>query len=196
MKTIVKPCSDLVPVPGHDARALKWTLFTAVPGTINVHKQLGKGNNYREISGKFGVVASTTYEKVSTMGADENLFKLVLVPGHGTRVLPLELVPVPRHGAQISARAPTSDFFGFGTQAKHNLFLYFLSTEGKSFMCQLSCFSFRRSPSIILSLLVFPLVSVTSKCPPLVTSTSGNNLKLNFHLQTKQKGSLYAWGEF
>ena len=27
--------------------------------------------------------------------------------GHGARVLPLELGPVPGHGAQISARAPT-----------------------------------------------------------------------------------------
>ena len=40
-----------------------------------VHKQLGKGNNYREISGKFGVVIST--------GTDENLFRLVPVLGHG-----------------------------------------------------------------------------------------------------------------
>ena len=29
------------------------------------------------------------------------------VLGHGARVLPLDLVPVPGHGAQISARAPT-----------------------------------------------------------------------------------------
>ena len=29
------------------------------------------------------------------------------MPGYGTRVLPLELVPVPGHGTQISARAPT-----------------------------------------------------------------------------------------
>ena len=62
-----------MPVPGHGARALKGTLFTPVPGTINVHKQLGKGNNYREISGKFGVVASTAYEKVNTTGIDEGL---------------------------------------------------------------------------------------------------------------------------
>ena len=31
-----------------------------------VHTQLGKGNNYQEISGKFGVVASTAYKKVNT----------------------------------------------------------------------------------------------------------------------------------
>ena len=47
-----------------------------MPGTKKVHKQLGKGNNYREISGKFGVVASTAYEKVNTTGADENLFRI------------------------------------------------------------------------------------------------------------------------
>ena len=38
-------------------------VHTPVPATINVHKQLGKGNNYPEISGKFGFVASKTYEK-------------------------------------------------------------------------------------------------------------------------------------
>ena len=68
-----------------------------MPGTKNVHKQLGKGKNNREISGKFGVVASTVYEKVNTTSTDENLFRLVL-----------ELVPVPGHGAQISAWEPTT----------------------------------------------------------------------------------------
>ena len=55
-----------------------------MPGTINVHKQLGKGNNYREISGNFGVV--------NTTGTDENLLRLVPVLRNGARVLPLELV--------------------------------------------------------------------------------------------------------
>ena len=54
-------------------------LFTMpVPGTIDVHKHLGKGKNCREISGKFGVVTSTAYEKVNKTGDDENLFRLVL----------------------------------------------------------------------------------------------------------------------
>ena len=68
--------------------------------TKNVHKQLGKGNNYPEISGKFGFVASATYEKVNATGTDENLFRPVPVPGHGARVKPLELVPIPGNGAQ------------------------------------------------------------------------------------------------
>ena len=89
-----------------------------MPGTINVHKQLGKGNNYREISGKFGVVASTDYQKVNTTVTDENLFRLVPVSGHGSRVLPLELVPVPRHGAQISALAPTKGYVQTGARAR------------------------------------------------------------------------------
>ena len=55
--------------------------------SINIHKQLGKGNNYQGISGKFGVVASTAYAKENTTGTDENLFRLVPVPGHGARVL-------------------------------------------------------------------------------------------------------------
>ena len=84
-------------MPGHGARALNGRCsHTPVPGTKNVHKQLGKGNDYREISDKFGVGASTVYEKVNTTGTDENLFRLV--PGHGARVgeyTPLKLVPVP-----------------------------------------------------------------------------------------------------
>ena len=72
-----------------------------MPGAKNVHKKLEKGNNHREISGKFGVVASTANDKVNTTGTDENLFRLVPVLGHGARVLPLELVSVPGHGAQI-----------------------------------------------------------------------------------------------
>ena len=39
-------------------------------------------------------------EKVNIAGTDENLFRLVPVPGHGARGLPLELVPVPRYGAR------------------------------------------------------------------------------------------------
>ena len=53
------------------------------------------------------------------MGTDENLFRLVPVPGHSARVLPLELVPVPGHSAQICARAPTKGYAvhtGHGTR--------------------------------------------------------------------------------
>ena len=77
-----------------------------MPGTKNVHKQLGKGKNCREISGKFGVVASTAYKKVNTMGTDENLFRLVT--GHGARVLSTSGTSAcTRHSAQLSARALT-----------------------------------------------------------------------------------------
>ena len=65
--------------------------------------------------GKFGVVASKAYERVNTKGTDENLFRLVPVPGHGARVLPLELVP--GHGAQISARSPTKGYVQTGAWA-------------------------------------------------------------------------------
>ena len=47
---------------------------------------LGKGLDYREVGGKFGVGASTACEKVNTTGTDENLFRLVPVPGDGARV--------------------------------------------------------------------------------------------------------------
>ena len=72
-----------------------------MPWTKNVHKQLGK-----RIIVKFQVSAPTACEKVNTVGTDENLFRLVPVPGHGARVLPLKLVPLPGH----SAWAPTKGY--------------------------------------------------------------------------------------
>ena len=83
--------------------------------TKSVHKQQEKGINYREIGDKFGVTASTACsEKVNTAGTDENLLTLVTVPKHGARILPLELVPMPGYGAQISAREPTKGFVQTG----------------------------------------------------------------------------------
>ena len=77
----------MVPVPGHGDRALNWTLFTQASAW---NEELHKNNNYREISSKSGVAASTAYEKVNTTSTDENLFRLVVsVPGHGDRVIPL-----------------------------------------------------------------------------------------------------------
>ena len=67
--------------------------------------------------GKLGVVGSTAYVEVNTTGTDENLFRLVPVLGHSVRVLPLELVPVPGHGAQISARAPMKGYVQTGAPA-------------------------------------------------------------------------------
>ena len=52
------------------------------------------------------------------MGTDESLFRLVAVPGHGARVLPLELVPMSGHSAQISARAPTKGHVQTGARAR------------------------------------------------------------------------------
>ena len=68
--------------------------------------QPGEGNNYRVISGKSGVVNAT--------GTDKILVRLVPVPGHGARVLPLEQVPLPGHDAQISARASTKGYVQAG----------------------------------------------------------------------------------
>ena len=62
-----------------------------------INNQLGKGISYREIVGKFGVSLSTVCEKIYTAGTDENLARQVPMLGHGARVLPLELVPVPGH---------------------------------------------------------------------------------------------------
>ena len=56
-------------------------------GAKNVHKQPGKGINYRKMGDKYGVSASTACEKVNTAGTDENLFRLVPAPGKGSRVL-------------------------------------------------------------------------------------------------------------
>ena len=67
---------------------------------------------------KFGVSASTAFEKVNTVGTDENLFRLVPVPWHGAHVLTLELVPMPGHDAQINARAPTKGYVQTGTRTR------------------------------------------------------------------------------
>ena len=60
-------------------------------------------------SKRFLCTISTAYDKVNTTRNDENLLRLVPVPGHGARVLPLEpvlghqqkamfrLFPVPGH---------------------------------------------------------------------------------------------------
>ena len=42
---------------------------------------------------------------------DESFFRQVPLPGNGALVLPLEVVPVPVHGPQIFARAPTKAMF-------------------------------------------------------------------------------------
>lgn len=69
-------------------------LFTHASALNGACTQLLKGLDYDKIGDKFGFGASTAYGKVHTAGADEDLFNLV--SGHGTRVLPLELV----HGAK------------------------------------------------------------------------------------------------
>ena len=55
--------------------------------------------------------SSTAFKKVNAAGTDENLFRLMHVLGHGAQVVLLELVPVPRHGAQVCARAPKKVIF-------------------------------------------------------------------------------------
>ena len=55
---------------------------------------------------------------MNTAGTDEILFRLVPVLGHGARVLPLELEPVPGHDAKICARAPTKGYFQTGAHAR------------------------------------------------------------------------------
>ena len=60
----------------------------------------------------FRVSASTACEKVNTMDTDKNLFRLVPMPG--AQELPLELVPVPRQGAEICA--PTKGYAQTGSR--------------------------------------------------------------------------------
>ena len=75
----------------------------------------------REIGDKFGVGSSAACKKVNTAGTDENLFRLVPVPGHGARVLPLEPVLVPGHDAQICAGAPTKGYVRTGVVPGHQV---------------------------------------------------------------------------
>ena len=55
---------------------------------------------------------------MNTAGIDENRFRLVPVLGHGARVLPLEPVPVPGLGAEISAQALTKGYVQPDTHAR------------------------------------------------------------------------------
>ena len=78
-----------------------------------MRRQLEKQGKTR-LEGKQGENATARKKREKTRlqssaGAvtDENLFRLVPVLGYGARVLPLELVPVPGHGAQIGVRVPT-----------------------------------------------------------------------------------------
>ena len=52
------------------------------------------------------------------MGTDKILFRPVTMPTNGARVLPLEAVAVPGHGAQIFARAPTKSFVQTSARAR------------------------------------------------------------------------------
>ena len=44
----------------------------------------------KSCGGKFAVGASTACKKVKTAVTDESLFRLLPLPGHGARVLPLK----------------------------------------------------------------------------------------------------------
>ena len=52
------------------------------------------------------------------------------MPGHGARVLPLELMPVPGHGTQIRARAPTNGYVPDSTEILIALTMNFTLLEG------------------------------------------------------------------
>ena len=82
-------------------------LFTHASG-LNVHKQLGKVNTYREISANLEAVALTAYEnaKVNTTGTDRAWARCLSTTSRAT----IAIVPVPGYGAQISARAATESY--------------------------------------------------------------------------------------
>ena len=65
-ETQIRPRWDLVPLGPENGYS-----DTPVPWTKNVHKQLGKGINHREIGDKFEVDASTACENVNTADTDE-----------------------------------------------------------------------------------------------------------------------------
>ena len=94
-------------MPRHGAPAQKWTSCSHASG-LHVHKQLGKVDTYREVSGKFGVVALTAYEnaKVNTTGTDRAWARCLGTTAGAT----IAIVPVPGYGAQISARAATESY--------------------------------------------------------------------------------------
>ena len=55
-------------------------------------------------------LAPTIFFLGKSMGTDKILFRQVIMSRNGARVLPLEVVPVPRHGAKIFAWAPTKSY--------------------------------------------------------------------------------------
>ena len=73
-----------------------------MPCTELVHNRPRKG---------LEVGASTACQNENTAGPDENLFRQVPVPGHSARVLPLKLVLVPGHDAQVFAQAQQKAIF-------------------------------------------------------------------------------------
>ena len=66
----------------------------------------------------YGMVITIEISGINTTGTYKNRFRLVLVLGYGARVLPLELVPEPGHGAQINARATTKGYVQTGAHAR------------------------------------------------------------------------------
>ena len=74
-----------------------------------INNSVGKGIYYQEIGKKkVELVLQHLVKNVNTAGTDEYLFRLV------PRVLPLELVLVPGHGAQISVWASTKGYVQTG----------------------------------------------------------------------------------
>ena len=66
----------------------------------------------------------TARKKVNTTGTDENLLRLVSMPGHGAPTL--ELVHVPGHGAQIGAQAPTKGYVQAGAPSLNGALIRYL----------------------------------------------------------------------
>ena len=64
-----------------------------------------------------------------TAGTDENLFRLVIVPGHGARVLPLELVPVPWHVSKLVLGHQQKSVFRLMPVPRHSVLKGALFTE-------------------------------------------------------------------
>ena len=85
---ITRPVSFRLGVRAQAQKKLTVVQAPQCPVSSNVHKREGQGLRYRDIGDKFAVSTSTAYERVNTLGMDENLFTVqtsarTLVPTKG-----------------------------------------------------------------------------------------------------------------
>ena len=115
LPTCLRPCPDLVPVPGHCALALKEMLFRQ--GAQNHFLAVCIDNNNRFVDHLTTATSNCRGTWVKKHGTDGILCRQVPVPGYGAWILPSEGVPVLRYHAQGFVWAPLKCYVHIGAHA-------------------------------------------------------------------------------